>query len=104
MGDECYERIELTEDELKAAILEGKKRKFFKERADEKEKEDGVHQLRESKDRKQRPHVMRHVRGSIEESGKDESTGTQSASIEGVNVDAKEVEQVRSEESKVDQG
>lgn len=34
-GDEFYEAIELTEEEIKAAILEGKKRKFFKERSKE---------------------------------------------------------------------
>lgn len=31
MADDFYDKIELTEEEIKAAILEGKKRKYFKE-------------------------------------------------------------------------
>lgn len=29
--DAFFEKVELTEDEIKAAILEGKKRKYFRE-------------------------------------------------------------------------
>lgn len=60
-SDDFYRSIELTEEEIEAALLEGKKKKFFKQKADLKEKEDGVHQLRESQDRKQRPDVVRYV-------------------------------------------
>lgn len=34
-GDEYYEFVELTEEEIKCAILEWKKRKFFYERSKE---------------------------------------------------------------------
>lgn len=43
-----YKDIELTPEEVEAALREGRKKKFFKQKADLKEKEDGVHQLRES--------------------------------------------------------
>lgn len=34
-GDDFYRSIPLTEEEIEAALLEGKKKKFFRERAKE---------------------------------------------------------------------
>jgi hypothetical protein len=75
---DTYKDIELTPEEIEEAIFEGKVKKYFKQRADLKEQEDGMHQLREPKDRKQRPDVVRHVQQASEDSGpRPSGTGTQ---------------------------
>lgn len=48
---DTYRNVELTPEELEEAILEGKKKKWFKLRADLKEQKDGMHQLRDPKER-----------------------------------------------------
>jgi hypothetical protein len=85
-GDDFYKDIELTDEEIEAALLEWKKRKFFKQKADLKEQEDGMHQLREPKDRKQRPDVMRYVQQPTQENGQGESSRPEAdqESIKGI--------------------
>ena len=70
-----YSEIELTEEEIKEAILEGKKRKYFKQKADLKEQEDGMHQLRQPENRKQRPDVVRNVQSAQEENNAGKAIG-----------------------------
>jgi hypothetical protein len=78
-----YDSIELTPTELAEAIFEGKVKKYFRLKAEQREQQNGMCELRESKDRKQRPDVMRYVRPNNEAGGENESAGTERTDSEG---------------------
>ena len=78
-GDDFYRSIPLTEEEIEAALLEGKKKKFFKQKADLKEKEDGMHQLREPENRKQRPDVVRYLQQAAPKDNTSKAIGASTA-------------------------
>lgn len=100
-GDAFYKSIVLTDEEIEAALLEGKKKKFFKQKADLKEQEDGMHQLREPKDRKPRPDVVRIVQQATPDSGQSESGPGTKANNKGQPGKSKGTSDVREAPAKV---
>jgi hypothetical protein len=79
-----YESIELTEEEIKEALFEGKKKKYFKLKADQREQEYGVHQLRESKSGKQGSDVVRVVQQGSKKDHAGKADGARATDQEAV--------------------